>query len=194
MSVTIDPADIEALETAAEALIRAQGVSEASVRLLALALRFRAETGFRRPRRTTSSNYERRPIMAPENPGRYVTDEERDPRERYSLYRLCECSACGGSGKASANEVSHGYVRCTTCRGEGKQRDELAACETPEAIGVALVTLAREGEWRDENGDPCALGLLDRQGAKGQKWLILPWKASARNVRDAAKTMRAAQS
>ena len=120
--------------------------------------------------------------MAPEDPGRHVTDGERDPRERYSLYRLCECTACGGSGKAVANEVSRGFVRCTTCRGEGKQRDELAACETPEAVGVALVTLAREGEWRDENGDPCALGLLDRQGAKGQKWLILPWKASARNV------------
>ena len=49
MSVTIDPTDIEALETAAEALIRAQGVSEASVRLLALALRFRAETGLQAP-------------------------------------------------------------------------------------------------------------------------------------------------
>jgi hypothetical protein len=101
---------------------------------------------------------------------------------------------------------------CPDCRGEGRIRQEVASCATPEAVGVALVILAREGEFEE-----CPLGLLDRlpecaecggdglldAGAarlpcgdcKGSgvkptgTWLILPWLPSARNVRDAARTM-----
>lgn len=100
--------------------------------------------------------------------------------------------------------------RCLDCRGEGRIRQEVATCESPEAVGVALVTLAREGEW-----DECPFGLLDRmppcarcdgrgylppnsrecrtcQGT-GDKpsgtWLISPWLPSARNVTDAARTL-----
>ena len=112
---------------------------------------------------------------------RNVTAEERDPRERYSLYRLCDCIACQGSGKAIP------VGKCTFCRGEGKQRQELATCESPEAVGVALVTLAREGEFEE-----CPIGLLDREGEKGKKWLILPWLPCARNVTDAARSWRRA--
>src|SRR5512145_3461307 len=113
---------------------------------------------------------------------------EHDARDRFALYRLCDCPTCGGSGKGSI-DLDDGYGpspagRCPECRGEGRIRQEITACETPEAVGVALVTLAREGEWED-----CPLGLLDREGETGQKWLILPWLPSARNVRDAARTL-----
>jgi hypothetical protein len=54
---------------------------------------------------------------------------------------------------------------------------------------VALVTLAREGEWIDANGDPCAFGLLDREGETNKKWLILPWKPSPRNLSDAGRVL-----
>ena len=49
---------------------------------------------------------------------------------------------------------------------------------------MALVTLGREGEWAD-----CPFGLLDREGETNQKWIILPWLPSARNVSDAARTL-----
>ncbi len=126
--------------------------------------------------------------------GRNVTAEPVDPRERFSLYRLCECAACGGRGKVRVYgtreigdeiESAFGAVeRCPECRGEGRVRQELASCESPEAVGVALVTLAREGEFEE-----CPIGLLDRMGETGQKWLILPWMPSARNVTDAARTL-----
>jgi hypothetical protein len=112
---------------------------------------------------------------------------EDDPRERFRLYRLCECSTCGGSGKIELGGVQSGTVgKCPTCRGEGRMRDLVATMETPEAVGVALVTLAREGEFED-----CPIGLLDTQGETGQKWLIRPWLPSTRNVADAARLMRA---
>lgn len=117
-------------------------------------------------------------------PSRNV-EPEHDPRERYSLYRLCDCSGCSGLGKVYAIE----WVRCSECRGEGRVRQEVASCETPEAIGVALVTLAREAEWLTDDGRPCAFGLLDREGEKGKKWLILPWMPSARNVSDAGRVL-----
>jgi hypothetical protein len=74
--------------------------------------------------------------------------------------------------------------RCLDCRGEGRIRQEVATCETPEAVGVALVTLAREGEFEE-----CPIGLLDRGGEVGQKWLVRPWLPSARNVSDAGRTL-----
>ena len=111
-------------------------------------------------------------------PRRNVTDEPLDPRERFALYRLCDCPTCGGLGK------DPDIGRCTDCRGEGRIRQEVAACATPEAVGVALVTLAREGEFEE-----CPLGLLDRMGEKGKRWLILPWLPSARNVSDAGRVL-----
>ena len=123
--------------------------------------------------------------MTPDRYSRYVTPapEVDDPRQRYGLYRLCECSACLGRGYPLY--VEHRKVnRCPICRGEGRVREEVAACETPEAVGVALVTLAMEGEW-----EGCPFGLLDRDGEVGKKWLILPWLPSARNVSDAARVL-----
>lgn len=111
---------------------------------------------------------------------RSVTDE----RERFSLYRLCECPQCGGTGKDKEWIPAVQSSRCDRCRGEGRERQEIATAGTPEAVGVALVTLAREGEFEE-----CPLGLLDREGEVGQKWLIRPWMPSARNVRDAARTL-----
>lgn len=134
---------------------------------------------------------------------RHVTDEAVDPRERYSLYRLCDCSICEGRGQVPRMQyerhpndpedvvpIGRKPERCRECRGEGKVRQELATAETPEAVGLALVTLAREGEWTDAAGQPCAFGLLDREGEKYKKWLVLPWTPSPRNVRDAAKLLR----
>lgn len=116
-----------------------------------------------------------------------------DPRERYSLYRLCDCPTCGGRGQALMRKnvapLVDALERCPDCRGEGRVRQELASCATAEAVGVALVTLAREGEW-DADGEPCAFGLLDRMGKKGKKWLVLPWSAyTPRHVSEAARTL-----
>jgi hypothetical protein len=99
--------------------------------------------------------------------------------------RLCECSSCEGRGKIFLQE--EGSVlghRCPNCRGEGKTLDEIARCDTPADIGVALVTLATEGEF-----DGCPFGLIDDQGEPGLKWLVRPWVASPRNVSDAARTL-----
>lgn len=115
--------------------------------------------------------------------------------QRYSLYRLCACVACGGSGRLAGYTVEKGREvggshRCPECRGEGRVRQEVATCATEEAVGVAIVTLGREGEWADADGNPCAFGLLDREGEKGQKWLVLPWSAyTPRHVTEAAKTL-----
>lgn len=105
-----------------------------------------------------------------------------DSPERFRLFRLCDCRICDGTGKASYYGDKAG--RCLECRGEGRIRQEIATCATPEAVGVAIVTLAREGEW-----DECPFGLLDSEGDVGQKWLVRPWLPSARNVSDAGRTL-----
>ncbi len=121
--------------------------------------------------------------------GRYVTAEDSNP-ERYRLFRLCDCPICEGRGKGPAVTGSGGMlhhsenIRCPECRGEGRVREEIATCASPEAVGVAIVTLAREGEWEE-----CPFGLLDSEGEKGHKWLILPWLPSARNVSDAGRML-----
>ena len=63
-------------------------------------------------------------------------------------------------------------------------RELVATAADPEAVGTALVTLGREGEW-----DECPVGLLDTEGEVGQKWLVRPWGPSARNVSDAGRTL-----
>ena len=105
--------------------------------------------------------------------------------ERFSLYRLCECAACDGTGKRwDYIGDSMRRPRCPVCRGEGRERQLLATCATAEAVGVALVTLAREGEF-----DECPIGVLDTQGETGKKWLVKPWLPSARNISDAGRTL-----
>ena len=116
-------------------------------------------------------------------------DGRNDPAQRFALYRLCECGECGGTGKVedprNSLTVNMGQVRCPSCRGESRMKELVATCGTPEALGVALVTLAREEEFSE-----CPLGLLDRMGEKGQKWLVSPWLPSPRNASDAGKLLR----
>jgi hypothetical protein len=114
---------------------------------------------------------------------RNVTDEE-----RFHLYRLCQCTTCDGTGKVRGGMDPATPVRCSNCRGEGRTRDLVATCATPEALGVAIVTLGREGEW-----EGCPLGCLDTMGEPGEKWIFRPWLPSARNLSDAGRTLRQAQ-
>jgi len=124
-----------------------------------------------------------------------------DTRERFRIYRLCECPECGGTGKVTIPGKIHGtpgalgsyavaptIQRCPECRGEGRTRQLVATMETPEAVGVALVTLGREGEFEE-----CPVGLLETrpEGKTTGTWLIKPWLASPRNVSDAGKLLRA---
>ena len=131
--------------------------------------------------------------------GRNVTAGEPADPERYALYRLCECPSCAGTGKQAEaiaysdglcdpNAEPRGRERCPDCRGEGRTRDLIATCGTPEALGVAIVTLAREGEW-----EGCPIGILDTLGEPGEKWLVRPWLPSARNVSEAGRVLRRSQ-
>jgi hypothetical protein len=89
---------------------------------------------------------------------RYVTEEPVRPEERYALYRLC---------------------------GDERNLQLVATCATPEAFGVAYITLGREGEL-----DECPVGCLDRLPEEGQpKWIVRPWLPSARNLSDAGRTL-----
>jgi hypothetical protein len=111
--------------------------------------------------------------------------EIQDP-EAYRLYRLCQCGTCSGTGKRTSSLAlpKSTTVRCPDCRGEGKSLDLVATCGTPEAVGVALVTLGLEGEW-----DECPIGIMHRpEGEKG-RWIVKPWLPSARNVSDAGRTL-----
>lgn len=118
------------------------------------------------------------------------TPTREELQERFRLYRLCECAECDGRGKQPwyGHPEKIASARCPHCRGEGRTRDLVATCESPEAVGVALVTLAREGEFED-----CPLGVLDTLGEVGQKWLIRPWLPSPRNVSDAGRTLARAK-
>lgn len=121
---------------------------------------------------------------------RNVTDqaEAGRPEERFALYRLCECAACDATGKDPDPVDGRSSMRCPDCRGEGRTRDLVATCATPEALGVALVTLGREGEW-----EGCPVGILDTLGETGEKWIVRPWTPSARNVSDAGRTLAKAR-
>ena len=84
-----------------------------------------------------------------------------DPRQRFRLYRLCE----------------------------GSNDPELVAtAATPEAVGVAIVTLGREGEW-----DDCPVGVLDSRGEPGKRWLFRPWLPNPANVEEAGRMLRTAR-
>jgi hypothetical protein len=130
-------------------------------------------------------------------PNRYVTPEDLpNPAERFRLYTLCACPACEGRGKVYPRSESGAVValehpeRCSECRGEGRVRELQATCESPEALGVALVTLGREGQYDDENGHPCPIGVLDTMADEGErKWIVLPWTPSPRNLTDAGRVL-----
>ena len=109
---------------------------------------------------------------------RHVTAPPTDERNRYVLYRMCECEECGGAGKLGSD------IRCVRCRGEGRTQQEIATAGTPEALGVAIVTLAREGEW-----EGCPIGIRDDLGETGQRWLVRPYMPSAREVSQAARVL-----
>ncbi len=113
-----------------------------------------------------------------------LTDTMEGP-EDYRLYSLCPCEICRGTGKLPT--VQSATERCKACRGEGRTLTLVATCGSKEAVGTALVTLAAEGHW---DGD-CPFGLMHRtEGEKG-RWILKPWQASARNVSDAGKLLRA---
>ncbi len=114
---------------------------------------------------------------------RYVTADDGSLEPRYVLYRLCECAACSGAGKVW-NTKAAWKTRCEDCRGEGRTRQEVASARDAAGLGQALITCGGEGEW-----EGCPLGLLDRQGETGKKWLIRPWLPSARNVSDAGRVL-----
>lgn len=98
--------------------------------------------------------------------GREDIHGEPDPEQRYRIYRLCPGDT---------------------------EPQLLVTCGCEEAVGVALCTLGREGEFDFENGD-CAHGCLDTFGEPGKRWLWRPWLASPKNVSDAGKVLRRAQS
>ena len=103
----------------------------------------------------------------------------------YRLYRLCPCETCNGTGKILPMiSPSSPTTRCKVCRGEGKNLALLATATDPQSVGVALVTLAEEGEW-----DECPFGLMYRPHGETGKWLLKPWGPSARNVSDAGRTL-----
>lgn len=108
-------------------------------------------------------------------------EDEMEEDDRYRLYRLCQCSECGGSAKVDGR-------RCRTCRGEGRTLDCVATATDPESVGVALITLALEDEF-----DGCPFGLMDRPKGQTGRWLVKPWGASPRNVSDAGKVLRSAR-
>lgn len=50
----------------------------------------------------------------------------------------------------------------------------LATCGTPEAVGVAIVTLAAEGEFEGKQ-----LGILDHWDQESEReWIVNPWEVS----------------
>jgi hypothetical protein len=110
-----------------------------------------------------------------------------DPEQRFRLYRLCECEVCGGTG-GPVPEGGGVRSRCPGCRGEGRTLENVATTSTPEGVGTALVKLAQEGEF-----DECPIGVLDSEGETGRKWLVSPWLPSPRNVSDAGRVLRSAQ-
>jgi hypothetical protein len=115
--------------------------------------------------------------------------EVQDP-EQYRLYRLCQCGTCAGTGKVGTSVYVSGApaakhaTRCKECRGEGRALDLVATCGTPEAVGVALITLGLEGEW-----DECPIGIMHRPEGENGRWIVKPWLPSARNVSDAGRTL-----
>ena len=104
-----------------------------------------------------------------------------DPQQRFRIYRLCACEACGGAGRMPHPRSSRRYgKRCDDCRGEGRILDLVATSGDEGGVGVAIISLAREGELSE-----CPVGVLEDGGS----WLVSPWLPSPRNVSDAGRTL-----
>ena len=75
------------------------------------------------------------------------------------------------------------------CRSHDGTLTLVATCGTEEAVGVTICTLGREHEF-----DDCALGVLDEMGEKGERWIVRPWEASAKNTSDAGRVLARSKS
>lgn len=123
-------------------------------------------------------------------------DGRDDPEQRYAVYKICPS--------------------------DEREKVLVFTCGTSEAVGVGIVLNAQERMFL-EDGDPCRIGLLDRQPkcencgghgedmnwltgspvvcrdceGSGQKktgtWLVLPWGASPRQVSDAGRVLGSAR-
>ena len=97
----------------------------------------------------------------------------RDERERFRIYELAPCRACGGRPhKPRKTPDGRGAVAgCLDCRNRGTALVLLVTTPTAEGIGVAIATLAEDAH---EAGvpPPGPLGVLDGIEAR---WLALPW-------------------
>jgi len=129
------------------------------------------------------------PIALDERASDSVTGRD-DPQQRFRIYRLCDCFDCNGRGKVMPDMPGKRgkLLRCDECRGEGKVLDLVATAPDEAGLGTAIVKLGQEGEFEE-----CPLGVLDNEGEKGKKWLVLPWLPSPRNVSDAAKVLARAK-
>ena len=119
------------------------------------------------------------PVSLAEGDAHSVTGRG-DPQQRYRVYRLCLCPDCLGDGRHHETRPSKMEKRCPNCRGEGRTLDLVACCADPQGMGVAIATLAEEGEFED-----CPIGIL----VDGGDWLVKPWLPSPRNVADAARVL-----
>lgn len=70
------------------------------------------------------------------------------------------------------------------CRTHEGELQLLATCGSEAAVGVTICTLGREHEFEN-----CALGIIDEMGEKGQRWILRPWEASAKNASDAGRVL-----
>jgi hypothetical protein len=91
------------------------------------------------------------------------------------------------TGEREVANLAERYQLWRLCDGE---RQLVATCATPEALGVALVTLGREGEFSE-----CPIGVLDTMGEVGQKWIVRPWLPfpTPKNLSDAGRTLQTAR-
>lgn len=105
---------------------------------------------------------------------------------RYRIYRLCLCDDCNGIGKLYDGVAVR--KRCKSCRGEGRTLGIVATATDPESVGVALITLAAEGEF-----DECPIGIMHRPEGQSGRWLVKPWLPSPRNLSDAGRILRSAR-
>jgi hypothetical protein len=97
--------------------------------------------------------------------GREDHNGEPDPEQRYRIYRLCP----------------------------GESEPELMwTCASEEAVGVAICTGGREGEFDPSNGD-CSIGILDTFAPPGERWILRPWLANAANLSAAGKMLGTAR-
>lgn len=90
-------------------------------------------------------------------------DGRNDPEQRYAIYKVCP--------------------------GNEREKVLVFTTGTEAGVGVGLILNAREGMFV-EDGQPCRIGILDRQGEKGKRWLVLPWEASPRNASDAGRLLQ----